>query len=151
MEELKKQFDSMLAAGVIRPSKSPWGAIPVFVKKKTGEWRIALDYRPVNKQMTFDTYPLPDMLDLCRKAAGHKFYTAIDMANGFWNVELEEESRVHRRDHPLRKFRIQRPPLWHQELWTECWITWRMSPATLTMSSFGEILKKNTTRGWRRC
>ena len=41
-KELDSQLEAMLAAGVIRPSKSPLGSAPVFVKKKaTGEWRYA--------------------------------------------------------------------------------------------------------------
>ena len=62
----------------------------MFVAKKTGEWRMALDYRPVNKHMIPDAYPLPETWDLCQKAAGHRYYTALDWNNGFWNVKLKE-------------------------------------------------------------
>eukprot|EP01071_Lankesteria_metandrocarpae_P011022 Lankesteria_metandrocarpae@DN5399_c0_g1_i7.p1 len=55
--ELKKQIDGMLRKGVIVPSKSPWAAAAFFVPKKTGDWRMVLDYRPVNKRMVNDSYP----------------------------------------------------------------------------------------------
>ena len=32
--ELDSQLDSMLKAGVIRPCRSQWGSVPVFVQKK---------------------------------------------------------------------------------------------------------------------
>lgn len=92
-QECEKQIQEMLKAGVLRPSKSPWGAAPVFVKKKTGEWRMAIDYRPVNAQMVDDAYPLPHTWDLCQLAAGHLWYTALDCANGFWNIKLAEGSK----------------------------------------------------------
>jgi len=41
-QELETQISAMLKAGVIRPSKSPWGSVPVFVRKKTGEYRMCL-------------------------------------------------------------------------------------------------------------
>lgn len=43
--------------------------------------------------MKGDPYPLPYIMDLCRQAAGHKYYTALDCKNGFWNVKLDPESR----------------------------------------------------------
>ena len=90
--ELDKHLDSMLASGVIRPSKSAWGASPHFVKKQTGEWRMVLDYRPVNKVMESDAYPLPLIWENLQKAAHHRYYTTLDANWGFWNVPLEEES-----------------------------------------------------------
>ena len=91
-EELEKHLTSMLAAGVIRPSKSPWGASPVFVRKKDNSWRMALDYRPVNKQMVADAYPIPLIWENLQMAAHHEYYTTLDCNWGFWNVPLEEES-----------------------------------------------------------
>jgi len=35
LDELKKQLEELLKKGLIRPSKSPWGAPILFVKKKT--------------------------------------------------------------------------------------------------------------------
>lgn len=43
-KELETQHTAMLEAGVIQPSRSAWGAAPVFVKKKDGGWRLCLDY-----------------------------------------------------------------------------------------------------------
>ena len=93
-KELESQLEAMLAAGAIRPSKSPWGSAPVFVKKKaTGEWRLCLDYRQVNKRMTPDAYPLPLVWENLQIAAHHRYYSCLDCQWGFWNVPLEEESK----------------------------------------------------------
>ena len=93
--ELERQLESMLKAGVIRPSKSPWGSAPVFVKKKTGEWRLCLDYRDLNKRMITDAYPIPLVWENVQMAAHHQLYTCIDCNWGFWNVPLEEESKAY--------------------------------------------------------
>ena len=92
-EELDSQIQSLLENKIIRPSKSPWGAPPVFVRKKTGEYRMCLDYRKLNKRMKADAYPLPLIWENLQKAAGHKWYNCLDCNWGFWNIPLEESSK----------------------------------------------------------
>ncbi|KAJ9513664.1 hypothetical protein QJQ45_015424, partial [Haematococcus lacustris] len=48
--ELKKQVQDLLAKGMIEPSSSPFAAPILFVKKKSGELRMCLDYRQLNKE-----------------------------------------------------------------------------------------------------
>ena len=61
-EEMETQIQSMLDNNIIEPSNSPWMPPAVFVKKKTGDIRLCIDYRALNKRTTHDTYllPLPD-------------------------------------------------------------------------------------------
>eukprot|EP01071_Lankesteria_metandrocarpae_P012034 Lankesteria_metandrocarpae@DN5486_c0_g2_i3.p1 len=92
-EELEAQVLSMLKAGVLRPSKSAWGSVPVFVKKKDGGWRMAIDYRGVNKRLKSDAYPIPLVWDNLQTVVGYKYYTCLDGHWGFWNVPLAERSR----------------------------------------------------------
>ena len=83
----------MLAKGIIRYSKSDWSAVPVFVKKKCGAWRMALDYRRLNQKLEFDAYPLPRLWDMVRELVGHTLYSALDANWGFWNLRLAEDSK----------------------------------------------------------
>lgn len=94
-KELETQLEAMLQKGVIQPSKSPWGSAPVFVKKKTGEWRLCVDYRGVNKRMVSDAYPLPLIWENLQLASGHALYVCLDCSWGFWNVPLAEESKMY--------------------------------------------------------
>ena len=91
--ECEKQLQLMLDAGVIRPSKSPWGFCPVFVRKPTGEWRFCLDYRLLNLRIIADGYPLPLLWENLQSAAHHKYYITLDLNNGFWNLPLDEKSK----------------------------------------------------------
>lgn len=90
---LEEHLESMLSKGVVRPSRSPWGARPVFVGKKNGSKRLCFDYRDLNKKMVPDSYPLPLLWPLLQEVAGHKWYVTLDLNWGFWNVPLEEESK----------------------------------------------------------
>jgi transposase InsO family protein len=93
LDALKAHIDDQLARGVIRPSNSAWAAAPHFVVKKTGELRLVIDYRLLNESMITDSYPLPRLWSNVRSMAGKKFYITLDMASGFWNVPLTEESK----------------------------------------------------------
>src|SRR3954451_8392215 len=64
LDELKKQVADLLAKGFIQPSKSPFGAPVLFVKKKDGSQRMCIDYRALNKATIKNSYPLPRIDEL---------------------------------------------------------------------------------------
>ena len=59
LDELRKQLDKLLEAGFIQPSKSPYGAPVLFVKKKDNTMRLCIDYRMLNNVTIKNKYPLP--------------------------------------------------------------------------------------------
>jgi len=55
-EELQK----LLAAGFIKEVYYPeWLANPVLIQKKSGKWRMCVDYMGLNKACPKDQFPLP--------------------------------------------------------------------------------------------
>jgi len=49
LKELKVQLEELLAKGYIKPSKSPYGALVLFVHKNDGMLRMCVNYRALNK------------------------------------------------------------------------------------------------------
>ena len=58
-EEIEHQLQEMLDRNIIRVSSSPWLAPAVYVPNKSGELRICIDYRELNKRTMKYAYPLP--------------------------------------------------------------------------------------------
>jgi clan AA aspartic protease (TIGR02281 family) len=74
-QEIKRQTDEMLQAGIISPSCSLWSSPVVLVAKHgSSEKRFCVDYRKLNKVTVPISYPLPlfnDILDaLAEKKPG---------------------------------------------------------------------------------
>ena len=83
---------SMEKQGVIRPSTSPWGSPVVLVPKKDGTKQFCVDYRQLNAITMKDVYPLPRIDDILAYLGGNKYFTSLDLASGYWQVSMDEES-----------------------------------------------------------
>src|SRR2546430_11970915 len=80
----------MLKKGIIRKSKSPWSSPVVFVPKKGGEIRFCIDYRKLNKVTKKDNHPLPRIDEMLDKFEGSQWFSSIDLASAYWQVEMDE-------------------------------------------------------------
>jgi hypothetical protein len=61
----------------------------VLVQKKNGKQRLYIDYQELNNITQKDAYSLSrigDMLDSFGKA---KWFTFLDLVNGYWQVEVD--------------------------------------------------------------
>jgi hypothetical protein len=91
LEELKKQLDELLAAGFIQPSKSPFGAPVLFVKKKDGTLRMCIDYRDLNKITIKNRYPLPRIDELFDQLHGAQYFSKIDLRSGYHQIRIHPD------------------------------------------------------------
>ena len=87
------EVEKMLQQGVVRPSISPWSSSIVMGRKKEGSWRFCIDYRKLNAVMHHDAYPLPRVDATLDFFTGSIHCTTLDLASGYWKVEVEEQDR----------------------------------------------------------
>lgn len=64
----------------------------VIVEKKDGSLRLCLDPRELNKSLKEENHPLPTFDVLFSKLNGKKYFTVIDLKDGFWKVRLNERT-----------------------------------------------------------
>lgn len=95
-EEVKNQISKMLDQKIIQPSTSPWSA-PVWVVPKKMDasgkpkWRVVIDYRKLNEITVDDKYPLPNISDLLDQLGKCQYFTTLDLASGFHQIEIDPQ------------------------------------------------------------
>ena len=92
-EKISQMIDKMRADGIIQPSHSPWASPIVIVPKKDGSLRFCVDYRRLNAVTRKDVYPLPRIEDILASLGEAKRFTSLDLASGYWQIELDESAR----------------------------------------------------------
>ena len=89
---LKAEVDKLQSARMVEPSSSPF-ASPLFWSKKAGSWRFCIDYRKLNSVTKKDAHPLPRIEDIFDTLAGSKYFTTLDLAMGYHQVEMHPYDR----------------------------------------------------------
>ena len=87
---LRQFIDENLANHFIRPSLSPSGAPILFIKKKDGSLRLAVDYRGLNRITKKDRYPLPLIPDLLDRLRSARVFTKIDLRGAYNLVRIAQ-------------------------------------------------------------
>lgn len=90
-EIVKSKVAELLDAGIIKESESNYASPVILVKKKNGDSRLCVDYRALNAITVKDRYPLPNIEDHISKLAGKKYFTCLDMAQGYHQLQLRPE------------------------------------------------------------
>lgn len=93
VEETQRQLDQMIEEGIVQTSKSPWSSAYVLARKKSGEYRLCVDFRRLNNLTKKVDYPLPNTDECIESLAGNKYFSLLDLASGFWQVPLTERAR----------------------------------------------------------
>jgi len=58
LEEFKRQINDLMETSYIRPSKSPYNDLMLFVGKKDGKLKMCIEYQALNKTTIKNNYPL---------------------------------------------------------------------------------------------
>jgi len=93
---LKEELDRLVKKGILVPVDTPtdWVSSMVVATRRNGKIRLCIDPKPLNKALKRNRYPLPLLDDLLAKLTNAKVFSVVDAKNGFWHVQLDEESSL---------------------------------------------------------
>ena len=63
-----------------------------MVQKQDGSMRFCVDFRKINEKTIKDSYPMPLTEDRLNVLSGCEYFSALDMAAGYWQLKMDEDS-----------------------------------------------------------
>jgi hypothetical protein len=86
-----EEIAKLLAAGFIKEVYHPeWLANPILVKKKSGKWRICVDYTSLNKACPKDPFPLLRIDQVVDLTSGCETLCLLDAYSGYHQITMKE-------------------------------------------------------------
>jgi hypothetical protein len=93
LEVIRVWLKEMIDKGWMVPSRSPYGAPLIIVRKPGGGHRVVQDMRALNSVTKKAATPLPIFENLIVSFSGAKYFSTMDMASFFFQIRLREEDR----------------------------------------------------------
>nr|XP_020443948.1 uncharacterized protein LOC109952966 isoform X2 [Monopterus albus] len=93
IEDVRRHVKELLAAGIIKESRSPYASPIVIARKKSGTIRMCIDYRNLNARTIPDQYTTPRIDDALDCLAGSKWFSVLDLRSGYYQIAMAEEDK----------------------------------------------------------
>jgi hypothetical protein len=94
-EAAKAKVHRLLEANFIEPIAYPtWLANMVMVQKKSGKWRMCIDFTSLNKACPKENFPLPRIDKIVDSAAGCEVMSLLDRFSGYHQIYMKEEDKA---------------------------------------------------------
>ncbi|XP_048586619.1 uncharacterized protein K02A2.6-like [Nematostella vectensis] len=96
LPKVKEKLLAMVRQKVISPVSEPtdWCSGMVIAPKRNGDVRICVDLTPLNKAVKREIHPMASVDENLAKLKDSKVFTKLDANSGFWQIPLDEESRL---------------------------------------------------------
>ena len=88
-ETVQEEVAKLKQAGAIKEVFYPkWLANTIVVKKKSGKWRVCVDFTDLNKTCSKDPFPMPKIDQLVDATVGHPRMSFLDAFQGYHQIPL---------------------------------------------------------------
>ena len=112
-DKVAAELQRLEEIGVITPVTEPssWVSALLVVAKPDGRIRICIDPKPLNRALKRAHYRMPTIDDILPQLAGAKIFSTVDAKDGFWQLQLDDESsRLTTFETPFGRYRWRRLP-----------------------------------------
>jgi hypothetical protein len=90
-----EDIHKLLEAGFIKEVHHPeWLANPVLVMKKSGRWRMCVDYTSLNTACPKVPFPLPRIDQIIDSTAGCETLSFLDAYSGYHQIKMKESDQL---------------------------------------------------------
>jgi hypothetical protein len=86
-EEIHKLLEAEFIKEVHHPE---WLANPILVKKKSGRWRMCVDYTSLNKACPKVSFPLPRIDRIVDSTVGYETLSFLNVYSGYHQIKMKE-------------------------------------------------------------
>ena len=94
VEAVKSEVTKLKQAGAIKEVFYPqWLANTVVVKKKTGKWRVCMDFTDLNRACPKDPFPMPRIDQLVDATVGHPRMSFLDAFQRYHQIPLATDDQ----------------------------------------------------------
>ncbi|KMQ89852.1 s68306 pol retrotransposon woot [Lasius niger] len=90
---VKEHLMELESTGIVERSTTQYVNPLVVVVKKTGEIRLCLDAREMNKRMANDHDQPLTIDEVFRRIGDKKYFSTLDVAKAFWQIPLTDDSK----------------------------------------------------------
>jgi hypothetical protein len=91
-QKIREMVSDLLSNKIIQESESPYASPVLLVKKKDGSDRLCVDFRALNRITVKYRFPLPLIEDQLDRLGNGTYFTALDMASGFYQIPIAADS-----------------------------------------------------------
>ena len=90
----RAELERLVSEGVLEQINfSDWAAPIVVVSKPSGKVRVCGDFKQLNQRISIDQHPLPKLDDLMEKLRGGVYFSKLDLADAYLQLELDDEAK----------------------------------------------------------
>ena len=95
-DRLQKAIEANVKSEVLVKVDQPtdWVHNLVIAEKKNGSLQLYLDPRALNDAIKREYYQIPTIQEIASDFAGKKVFLTLDLKDGYWQVELDEQSSL---------------------------------------------------------
>ena len=93
-QKVQNEIDRLVDLGVLQKiNYSDWEDPIVVVNKPNGKVRLSGDFKAINRRINIVQHPIPTLDVLLEKLQGGQFYSKIDLADAYLQLELDEGAK----------------------------------------------------------
>lgn len=93
IDDIRRHLHELLAAGVIKESRSAYASPIVVARKKNGTVRMCIDYRTLNTRTIPDQYTVPRIDEALDCLTGSRWFSVLDLRSGYYQIQMADEDK----------------------------------------------------------